>query len=663
MENNGKKLEKIPQSNRNIERLLLRLALQVGWFVSLFLMINILSFLLIRMMPGTPFTPTADSRFNPDVIATLEQEYGLNKPLIVQFFIHLKNVITGNWGYSITLSEGQPVWDLIWEKLPLSLEIVFLTILVALPISLLAGAFAGKFKKKLPDVIIVGGMAIFWYSGIFVVGIFLQYLVTYKLDWFPSQGYMRAYYGEIMNLYQVTGFGLLDSLLAGKFTIFIDILHHLFLPIATLFLPTVVMLTWIIRRITIKVKTKTSLHFFNIFGYFALFASIEIIFLMALERTFSLNGGSRLLLDVIENQDYFVIQALVIGISVFILVVSTFWGMVGIFIDYIKGPIENPEKSLLLVQEPVHGEPALESTHLPQKTPIEDLSDNQTSLVKATSLVSFKNVALKWIFNPFVISSIILFLIFGILALIAPLLFDKAPLQDMHMGFDDFRPPMLEHPLGTTIYGQDVLGRLIWGIRIPMLLLIFMSIVGVIGLCVGYFTNFKNVYLRGVGKFIYSGVFRIPFMILIILTIESIGDRNLGTVFGIILVFVYLLMAWAGFYIHNQMRQEENEAPTDYWQRLLKAIHLGLVALGIVSLIGIMLYFTLSFLGYGARNEIEWGWDVNRGQTKLLVAPWAAMWPGAAILIFELPFILWIYGSWYAHVKLHNMKQVSMQEI
>jgi ABC-type dipeptide/oligopeptide/nickel transport system permease subunit len=122
-------------------------------------------------------------------------------------------------------------------------------------------------------------------------------------------------------------------------------------------------------------------------------------------------------------------------------------------------------------------------------------------------------------------------------------------------------------------------------------------------------------------------------------------------------------MVWTGFYIHNQFRNRETSPTTEYWQRFLKAIPLGLMTLGIFCLLGITLYFNLSYLGYGARNEIEWGWDVCRGHTKLLVAPWAAMWPGVAILVFQIPIILWIYGSWYAHVKLRRMKKVVLQEL
>jgi ABC-type dipeptide/oligopeptide/nickel transport system permease subunit len=90
---------------------------------------------------------------------------------------------------------------------------------------------------------------------------------------------------------------------------------------------------------------------------------------------------------------------------------------------------------------------------------------------------------------------------------------------------------------------------------------------------------------------------------------------------------------------------------------------MGLTALGIICLIGITLYFSISFLGYGTRNQVEWGRDVNVGHNKLFFAPWASMWPGVAILFFEIPFILWIYGSWYAHVNLSRIKKGIVQEI
>jgi peptide/nickel transport system permease protein len=641
-------------------RLISRLVLQVGWFGIFLFMISLISMWLTLKIPGSPFIPTNDSKFNPEVVASSESAGCCqDQPFLIQVFLYMKRIfVAGDWGESITLSEGQPVLDLIWEKLPKSLEIMLVTVLLALPISIIAGKIAGKSQKKRPDNIIGGTMGIFWFGGVFVVGIFLQYLFSYKFQWFPSQGYMIPFNDEIMDHYQVTGFGLIDSLLADKWTIWVDIVHHLSLPIATLFLPTVVMLTWIIRRIKIKIKTKTSWLFFNIYGYLAIFASFQIMFLMVIERVFGINGGGRLFLDAIGNQDYFVIYALVISISGFILAIATFGGIVGIFIDFfreLREPLENPHK-------PTTNQNLYPTTNS-RIIPIRNRSSFQISLVKRNTSTSPLDVVKKWLLNPFIIMSLVLFLLFGSIALITPLFYGKAYLQDMEMYTRFYRPPMLEHPFGSNMYGQDVLGRVLWGFRIPMLLLLLMSIVGGLGYFVGYITNFKKKYLQGIGKFLYSGVFVMPFFILFVLNVGGIGDRNLLWIMGSILFIVYLLMEWAGFYIHNQFRNGETGSTIEYWQRFLKAIPMGLTALGIFCVLGMTLYFNLSYLGYEARYMIEWGGDVRVGQWKLESEPWGAIWPGVAILVFEIPLILWIYGSWKTHVKIQHIKRVILQEI
>jgi peptide/nickel transport system permease protein len=348
-----------------------------------------------------------------------------------------------------------------------------------------------------------------------------------------------------------------------------------------------------------------------------------------------------------------VIYALVISISFVVLAISTIGGIIGIFIDFtrdLRKKQENSNQNLC---------PTINSPIIP----IRNRSRVQFSLIKRNSSISPLDVVKNWIINPFIIASLGLILIFGIVALIIPLFYDKDYLTGLDMYNNDYRSPMLEHPLGTTLYGQDVLGRVLWGFRIPMLFLILMSIVGAFGYFIGYFTNFKDKYLQGIGKFLYSGVFGIPFIILSVLIIGSIGDRDLISILGTLLCLEFFLMVWAGFYIHNQFRNGEIGSTTEYWQRFLKAIPMGLMTLGIFCVLGMTLYFNLSYLGYGVRNEIEWGLDVNRGHTKLLVAPWAAMWPGVAILVFEIPLILWTYGSWYAHVKLQRIRRVILQEI
>ena len=139
-----------------------------------------------------------------------------------------------------------------------------------------------------------------------------------------------------MKNYTVTGFGLIDSLLAGKWVIWVDIVHHLFLPIFVLTIGGLAGLTRYVRSSMLEVleldfvrsarakgcKEKDVINKHALknsmiptitliglsFGYLVIGSTL-------IERTFSLNGMGRLYMDCIETADYFVIQAMVILIT------------------------------------------------------------------------------------------------------------------------------------------------------------------------------------------------------------------------------------------------------------------------------------------------------------------------------------------------------------
>jgi peptide/nickel transport system permease protein len=314
--------------NYSIKRLLATIPILFG--------VLLITFVLVRIIPGTPFTPVADSKFNPDVLAALEEHYGLNDPLMVQFWLYLKNIAQGNWGESIALSEGQGVWSLMWEKVPLTLEINIITTILSSYLGIKLGVFSAINHNNMKDTVVRFMAFVFYSMPSFWFGIILQYLFTYKIDMFPSQGYMKAYYDEIMDHYVVTGFGLIDSILAGKWEIWFDIAHHLFLPIFVLTIGSIAGLTRYVRSSMLEVleldfirsarakgcKEKDVINRHALknsmiptvtiiglsFGYLVIGSTL-------IERTFSLNGMGRLYLDCIENQDYFVIQAMVILIT------------------------------------------------------------------------------------------------------------------------------------------------------------------------------------------------------------------------------------------------------------------------------------------------------------------------------------------------------------
>jgi peptide/nickel transport system permease protein len=303
----------------------------------------LITFVLVRIIPGTPFNPNPETKFDPEVIENLRIYYGLDKPVLVQFWIYIKNIAQGDWGMSLTLSKGQPVWELMWEKVPLTLEINIITTILSSWLGIKLGVFSAVNHNNMKDTVVRFLAFVFYSMPSFWFGIILQYLFTYKLDWFPSQGYMAAFYDEIMDNYTVTGFGMVDTILAGKWEIWLDVLHHLFLPIFVLTIGSIAGLTRYVRSSMLEVLeldfirsarakgckerdvvNKHALKNSMIptvtligmsFGYLVIGSTL-------IEQTFSLNGMGRLYLDCIENNDYFVIQAMVILITGMVIVAN-----------------------------------------------------------------------------------------------------------------------------------------------------------------------------------------------------------------------------------------------------------------------------------------------------------------------------------------------------
>ena len=90
-------------------------------------------------------------------------------------------------------------------------------------------------------------MPSFWF------GLIMKYLFAYRLDWFPSQGYMTMFYDEFMDDHVFTGFGLIDSIVSGRIDIWFDIVHHLFLPIFVLTIGSIAGLTRYVRSSMLEV--------------------------------------------------------------------------------------------------------------------------------------------------------------------------------------------------------------------------------------------------------------------------------------------------------------------------------------------------------------------------------------------------------------------------
>ena len=151
-------------------------------FIFTLLAILLILFILMQLMPGPPFN---DEKLNDDMRAALYAKYGLDKPIIIQFFHYVKNMLQGDFGVSYKISKNTPISQLIQTRLPISIGIggmaVALGAIVGLLLGLLAALKHNTIWDTLATIISVIGVSVPSY----VFALALSYNFGFKLQWFP----------------------------------------------------------------------------------------------------------------------------------------------------------------------------------------------------------------------------------------------------------------------------------------------------------------------------------------------------------------------------------------------------------------------------------------------------------------------------------------------
>ena len=179
--------------------------------IPVILLISLLVFLLIHAAPGDPADLLLSDQATPQDIAEARHRWGLDQPLYVQYLRFLVNVLKGDFGTSFRYSD--PVITVISERLPATIELAVVSLLVALALGLPLGVWAGAKPNSWADNL----GSFFGFFGIsmpnFWFGIMLILVVAGYLNWLPSSG--RSTYGIARG--SDTGFYIVASLLAGNF--------------------------------------------------------------------------------------------------------------------------------------------------------------------------------------------------------------------------------------------------------------------------------------------------------------------------------------------------------------------------------------------------------------------------------------------------------------
>jgi len=184
-----------------------------------FVIITVL-FLLFRLAPGDPVSRMVDPDMTSEDAEHLISQLGLDKPIGMQYLYYLKNFFTGNFGESFHY--GQPVIEIIWARLPNTILLFTTAIILAALVGIFLGKIASWHKGETTDTLMTIGALVTHTVFLPWLGLIMIWVFAYKMDWFPITGMLSE---EIW----------LDPD-AGIFAKLLDVLHHMILPLTTLFL-------------------------------------------------------------------------------------------------------------------------------------------------------------------------------------------------------------------------------------------------------------------------------------------------------------------------------------------------------------------------------------------------------------------------------------------
>jgi len=311
---------------------------RLGLVVPTFLGIILLTFVLIRLVPGDPVEVRVGERgISPERHAELLHQMGLDRPLYVQFFDYVGGVLQGDLGVSVVTQ--RPVMDEFLTLFPATVELAVFAMIFAVMIGLPVGIIAAVKRGSVFDHTVMGASLTGYSMPIFWWGLLLILLFSVNLGWTPvAKRLSDDYFVD-----EVTGFMLIDTLLSDEKGSFLDAIQHLILP--TIVLGTVPLA--VIARMTrsamleilgedyIRTARAKGLGIYRIVAIHALRnALIPVVTVIGLqvgtlmggailtESVFSWPGIGKWLVESIGRRDYPALQGGVLVIAALVMAIN-----------------------------------------------------------------------------------------------------------------------------------------------------------------------------------------------------------------------------------------------------------------------------------------------------------------------------------------------------
>jgi len=283
------------------------------------ILVTLIVFLMMRLLPGDPVLMyLAQDEFDvatAEEIAALRHEWGLDKPLIVQYIVWIGDIARGDFGMSLLM--GTEVSDEIGRALPRTLYLGIIAWVVSHTVGPAMGLIAAIRRGKWPDTVLTSLATLGICIPIFWLGILFIYLFGLRLGWLPIQGYTSPFddLGLSIRKMFMPAFVMSVTHLAGSArqmrSAMLEVVRQDYIRTAWskgLGERTVIM-RHALKNAIIPVVTLSGLSIRHIFGGAVL-----------IETVFNIPGMGRLSVEALHSQDYPIVQGTILVIAIVVVV-------------------------------------------------------------------------------------------------------------------------------------------------------------------------------------------------------------------------------------------------------------------------------------------------------------------------------------------------------
>jgi len=301
--------------------------------------LSIILFAFVHLLPGDPCRSILGQHATVDACNRLRTNLGLDLPMWQQYVDYLAKLLSGDFGASVV--NNRPVLTEFAIRFPGTVELTLSALVFAvgagIPLGRIAARHAQGWQDGVVTVISLFGISI----PVFVLGLVLVFIFAVQLQWLPTQGRIDPHEG--VNLTSVTGFMLIDTLLAGRPDLFVDAVRHLILPAIALGSIPLAIIARITRASVIEVSNEDYVRTARAKGlkeqrvddrHIMRNAWLPVVTVIGLqvggllagavltETVFSWTGVGRWVVDAIGNRDYFIVQGAVMIFALIFLTVN-----------------------------------------------------------------------------------------------------------------------------------------------------------------------------------------------------------------------------------------------------------------------------------------------------------------------------------------------------